>query len=116
MLIVFVNIFNKNVHFWTEWFPSIAITTVCVISAWIFFLIIRYWRIGAAARTGGAMMYFGLFMLTINTIIDIIIGEPVPRSIFAKDNYNMIISLIFIGVGFALIIIYSVIKLIKNKR
>lgn len=115
LLIVFVNVFNRNVLFWAKWFPSLAITTVCVISAWIFFLIVRYWRVGAIARTGGAMMYFGLFMLTINKIIGIIIGEPI--SIFAKDNFiNLNISLFFIGVGFVLIIIYTVINMNKNKK
>ena len=41
MLIVFVNVFNKNRN---TWFPSLAITTVCVLSAWIFFLIVYYYR------------------------------------------------------------------------
>ena len=116
LLIVSINIFNKSVHFWAEWFPSLAITAVCVISAWIFFLIIRYWRVGAAARTGGALMYLGLFMMTINKIIDIIIGEPFPRSIFAKDNFiNLSLSLFCIGTGLVLIIIYFLISKHKNK-
>lgn len=114
MLIVFVNVFNKNRN---TWFPSLAITTVCVLSAWIFFLIVRYWRVGAAARTGGALIYFGLFMMTINKIIDIIIGEPIPRSIFAKDNFiNLVVSLLFIAIGFILIIINMIINRIKNKK
>ena len=117
MLIIFVNIFNKSVHFWAEWFPSLAITTVCVMSAWIFFLIVRYWRVGAAARTGGALIYLGLFMMTINKIIDIIIGEPLPRSIFAKDNFiNLGVSLLFIVIGFILIIINMIINTMKNKK
>ncbi len=114
MLIVFVNVFNKNRN---TWFPSLAITTVCVLSAWIFFLIVRYWRVGAAARTGGALIYFGLFMMTINKIIDIIIGEPIPRSIFAKDNFiNLVVSLLFIAIGFILIIINMIINRIKNQK
>lgn len=114
MLIVFVNVFNKNRN---TWFPSFEITTVCVLSAWIFFLIVRYWRVGAAARTGGALIYFGLFMMTINKIIDIIIGEPIPRSIFAKDNFiNLVVSLFFIAIGSILIIIYTIINRIKNKK
>ena len=114
MLIVFVNVFNKNRN---TWFPSLAITTVCVLSAWIFFLIVRYWRVGAAARTGGALIYFGLFMMTINKIIDIIIGEPIPRSIFAKDNFiNLVVSLLFISLWFILIIINIIINTMKNKK
>lgn len=113
LLIVFVNIFNKS----GVWFQSLAITTVCAVSAWIIFLIIRYWREGAAAKTGGVLIYFGLFTLTINKIVDIILGEPVVRGILAKDNYiNAVLSLIGIGAGLVLMIIYFVVKMTKSKR
>ncbi len=117
-LIFSVAIFIKTTNFL---FKALSITTVCVVSAWLFFLIVRYWRVNGLMRTGGALIFFGMFLSSINTIINSILEGSVLEigynfSVAFKDDWiNLELSVICIAVGIIFLFIGLIVKP-KNKN
>ncbi|MDE7389581.1 MAG: zf-HC2 domain-containing protein [Lachnospiraceae bacterium] len=100
-LIIFIGIYVKSQ---TYWYTAVSITTVCAVSVWLFFLIVRYLPANAFIRAGSAIMYSGVFIAVINGIIDAILGEPQIR-LFAKDNIiNFELAVSFLAVGLVVLI------------
>ena len=96
---------------------ALKIAAVPVLSMWIMLLVIRYFRVNKALRTGAAMCFFGLFVLVINPLINNILGYPVYL-FFSSENYiNTLIALGMSAAGIIVMIAGAVIgKIINNKK
>lgn len=113
-LILFIGIYVKSQSYWHI---AVAITTVCTVSVWLFFLLVRYLRVNAFIRAGVAVMYSGIFMATINCIIDVILGEPMRITLLSKENMiNFILSLVCLAVGIILTLAGITVKSKKGNK
>lgn len=107
-----VGIFIKSSGFLS---PALSITTFCVVSAWLFFLIVRYWRVNGFIRTGGATIFSGIFLLVINRFVAFVLNEPLSNIEGQNEYINLGIAIGCFCVG----VIFCIIGLIakpKDKR
>ena len=92
-------------------FSAISITTVCTVSVWLFFLIVRYWKVNGLIRTGGAFIFFGLFLSSINRIIYFILERSTlligtDLCVTFKDDYiNLSLSAVCVAVGIIFLLV-----------